>query len=468
MTVSTNELDVRLPAGLIPALGWRELWRKEDWWAIWAGLGLVIVGYLLFINGSSLKWIAVTPPKWSSLAELTTHFAANGLRYLAQFALWVGIISAALTALGYKPREFLVSFAFLYLFAIVIFAVGQWTEANRYNIEPPLVALTLGLVISNLIGLPRWMDAGFRVEFYVKLGIILLGATLPFTLIVWAGPVAILQASIVSIVTFLVIFNVARRLGIDRRLAATLGAGGAVCGVSASIAIAGAVGAKKGDAPIAITVVIIWAIVMIFALPFAAQFLHLSTGVAGAWIGTSEFADAAGFAAAQTYGGFAGHVPGIEGTADQAVWSFTLMKVVGRDVWIGIWAFVLAIVSTTRWEPAESGRKPEAAEIWWRFPKFVIGFVLASLLITWVARDYSLQDYTKVLAPVLSDPIKNLRTWAFIFCYFSIGLTTRFSELAHAGRKPFFAFSAGVAVNVVLGFILSAYVFATHWSNLTR
>src|SRR5947208_7040515 len=116
---------------------------------------------------------------------------------------------------------------------------------------------------------------------------------------VWAGPVAILQASIVSVVTFAVIYWVGTRLGLDRRFAATLGAGGAVCGVSAAIAIAGAVGARKEDAPIAITTVVLWAIVMIFALPFAARSLGLSAGVAGAWIGTSEFADAAGFAAAQ-------------------------------------------------------------------------------------------------------------------------------------------------------------------------
>lgn len=450
------------------SLGWRELWLKEDWWAIWAGLGLVIVGYLLFINGESLKWIAVTPAKWATFAELTTHFSTNYLRYLAQFGLWLAIFTVALSVLGHKPKEFIPSFIFLYVLAIAIFALGQWTQANKYNLEPPLVALLLGLLISNVVGLPRWMDAGFRVEFYIKIGIILLGATLPFTLIVWAGPVAIFQASIVSITTFLVIFFVARRLGLDRRLAATLGAGGAVCGVSASIAIAGAVGAKKEHAPIAITVVILWAIVMIFALPLVSRLLGLPTGVAGAWIGTSEFADAAGFAAAQAYGGYAGQVPGIAGTADQSVWAFTLMKVVGRDVWIGIWAFVLAIISTTRWEPAESGRKPEASEIWWRFPKFVIGFVLASLLVTWVARDYSLTDFGKTVTPVLVDPIKNLRTWAFIFCFLSIGLTTRFRELAHAGKKPFVAFSAGVVVNVVLGFLLSAYVFAQHWINLTR
>jgi uncharacterized membrane protein YadS len=466
--MSTSRLE--LDAGRAPTAtsGWRELWLKEDWWAVWLGLGLVIVGYVLFTNGASLEWIAVTPEKWSSFDQLGGHFAANGPRYLAQFVLWLAVFAAALTTLGFKAREFVPSFAFLYVFSVLIFALGQWTEANYYNLEPPLVALLLGLLISNLIGLPRWMDAGFRVEFYVKTGVVLLGATLPFALIVWAGPVAILQASIVSIVTFVVIFAVARWLGLDRRLAATLGAGGAVCGVSASIAIAGAVGAKKGDAPIAITVVILWAIVMIFFLPFASRALQLPTGVAGAWIGTSEFADAAGFAAAQTYGGFAGQVPGIAGTADQAVWSFTLMKVVGRDVWIGVWALALAIISATRWEPAESGRNPEAAEIWWRFPKFVIGFVVASLIVTWAAQGYSVADYNKLVVPTLVGPIKDLRTWAFIFCFFSIGLTTRFRDLAGAGARPFAAFSAGVVVNVALGFLLSVFVFASHWANLAR
>lgn len=464
-TANLNAPALQAPSTIV---GWRELWLKEDWWAIWLGLGIVIAGFVLFANGTSLKWIAVTPEKWSDFSQLGAHFATNGLRYLAQFVAFLALFTLAITALGYRPSDFAPAFVFLYVLSVAIFAVGQWTQANYYNLEPPLVALVVGLAISNLIGLPRWMDAGFRVEFYVKTGIVLLGATLPFTLILWAGPVAILQASIVSIATFLVIFAVARRLGLDKRFAATLAAGGAVCGVSASIAIAGAVGAKKEDAPIAIAVVIVWAIVMIFVLPFAARALGLPTGVAGAWIGTSEFADAAGFAAAQTYGGFAGQDPAIAGTSDQAVWAFTLMKVVGRDAWIGIWAFVLAIIATTRWEPAETGRKADAAQIWWRFPKFVFGFIIASLIVTFAARNYGLADYNKLVNPTLVAPIKDLRTWAFIFCFLSIGLTTRFRELASAGAKPFAAFSAGVVVNVALGFVLSAFVFVSHWANLAR
>jgi uncharacterized integral membrane protein (TIGR00698 family) len=467
-----SNVNAQFPARpVVASPRWRELWLKEDWWAIWLGLGIVLVGYVLFTEGQSalFKWIAVTPPKWASLPQLGSHFADNALRYVAQFALWLAIFSAALTTLGYKAREFVPSFAFLYLLSILVIAAGQWDQANRYNLEPPLLALLLGLVISNVLGLPRWLDAGFRVEFYVKTGIVLLGATLPFTLILWAGPVAIFQASIVSIVTFLLIFFVGRRLGLDRRLCATLGAGGAVCGVSAAIAVAGAVGAKREHAPIAITTVILWAIVMIFVLPLVSRALQLPAGVAGAWIGTSEFADAAGFAAAESYKGLAdAHVAGITGSGDQAVWAFTLMKVVGRDVWIGIWAFVLAIISITRWERTEIGRRPDAAEIWWRFPKFVLGFVAASIIITAVAGSYSLPDYNKAVNPALVAPIKDLRSWTFIFCFLSIGLTTRFRELARTGTKPFLAFTSGVVVNVALGFVLSAIVFAAHWQNLTR
>ncbi len=451
----------------VQTMGWKELYLKEDWWAIWLGLGIVIVAYLFFIGGSSIKWISVLPPgKWTDFSVVTQHFSQHFIQYIAQFVMWCIIFGISMRALGFKLSEFYPSFLFVYIFSIIIFVVGQNKDVVNLNLEPPLLALLMGLIISNVIGLPRWMDAGFRVEYYIKTGIVLLGATLPFTLIVWAGPVAILQASIVSITTFLVIYFVAIRLGLDRRLAATLGAGGAVCGVSASIAIAGAVGAKKEHAPMAITLVIVWAIVMIFVLPLIAKALQLPIGVAGAWIGTSEFADAAGFAAAHTYGEFAGQ-PGIAGNPDDAVKAFTLMKVVGRDVWIGIWAFVMALIATTRWERTP-GVKPDPAEIWWRFPKFVIGFMVASIIVTLIAVKFGEADFNKTVVPAMVGPIKDLRTWSFIFCFFSIGLTTRFRELASAGTKPFIAFTSGVAVNVILGFVLSTIVFASYWTNMSH
>jgi uncharacterized integral membrane protein (TIGR00698 family) len=462
-----SKVEAAYPVAAAP-LGWRELWRKEDWWAIWLGLGIVIVAYALFAQGSSLKWLAVTPARWSTPEQLGADLLANIPRYVANFAFWLVAFSVAIRALGHNVRQFIPSFLLIYVLSLAIFALGQWDNAARYNLEAPLVALAVGLILSNLVGLPRVLDAGFRVEFYIKTGIVLLGATLPFTLIVWAGPIAIFQASLVSLATFFIIFYVARRLGLERRFAALLGVGGAVCGVSAAIAISGAIGAKKEETSVAITTVILWAIAMIFVLPLVSRLLLLPAGIAGAWIGTSEFADAAGLAAATSYGNLVGQVPGIAGTSDQSVWAFTLVKLVGRDVWIGIWALVLSIIATTRWETNEVGRRPDVGEIWWRFPKFVLGFFAASLLLTYITSSYSLAEYNAEVTPALVTPIKDMRTWAFIFCFLSIGLTTRFRELASAGTKPLIAFSVGAIVNVILGFILSVYVFGAYWTQLTR
>ncbi len=441
-------------------------WGIDDWWAVAAGLGLILAAWAFYANASSLAWLAVTPPKWTTPTQLTAHFAASWPRYMAQFILWLAIVSAAFTALGYRLRNTVPAFTFLYVASTAIFALGQWASAIKYNLEPPLVALIIGLLIANLNLLPRWLDAGFRVEFYIKLGVVLLGATLPFSLILWAGPVALLQASIVSLVTFGVIFAVARRLGLDPRFAAVLGVGGAVCGVSAAIAIAAAVSARRQDVAITISIVVLWAIAMIFVLPYAAAAFGLPAGVGGAWIGTSEFADAAGIAAAQAYGGMAPHIAGTP--PDQSVAAFTLMKVVGRDMWIGVWAVGLSIVAATRWESTGVASRTSAAEIWRRFPKFVIGFLLASLFITWVAQNAGHAAYGKTVTPALVTPIKNFRTWAFAFGFLSIGLTTRLRELAGVSAKPFAAFSAGVAINVVLGFVLSVYVFGFYWAALGR
>ena len=148
------------------------------------------------------------------------------------------------------------------------------------------------------------------------------------------------------------------------------------------------------------------------------------------------------------------------------MFAFTLMKVVGRDVWIGIWALALAFVATTRWERGATAPGNPAAQVWLRFPKFVLGFLVASLLVTVIVSGYTLAEYDAKVTPSLIAPIRNLRTWAFIFCFLSIGLTTRFRELASSGTRPQVAFAAGVVVNVLLGYVLSVWVFAEHWRSL--
>jgi uncharacterized integral membrane protein (TIGR00698 family) len=445
----------------------RNILRNEDWWSNAIGLALIVAAAAVFAAGGSIKWLAVAPQKWSHLSEVRAQLSANGARFAGLFVVWSLLFGAAASALGLRVRQFLPGFVVIFSVALAVYVLGSWDQAAHYNLEPPLVALALGLLVSNTVGAPRRLIPALRVELYIKTGIVLLGAGLPLTLLAWAGPVAMLQAAIVSLATFATIFFCARRLGLDSRFAATLGTGGAVCGVSGAIAIGGAVGARRRDISVAISLVVIWAIAMIFVLPLVSRALGLSTGVAGAWIGTSEFADAAGLAAAQAYGGYAGGVHGVSGSADAAVAAFTLMKVIGRDVWIGVWAFVLSLIAATRWDrEGIEGRAP-SSEIWQRFPKFVLGFLAASVLITLFSSGYDYAQYKKEVIPGLVAPLQVLRTWAFTFAFLAIGLSTRLRELAAVGIRPFVAFTIGVFVNVLLGFILSTQVFGDFWNRLS-
>lgn len=436
--------------------GWSELWTKEDWWAVWLALGLILAGLLLFFSGSSLKRIAVSPPEWSALPALAVHFSNQWPWYLAQLAMWLVIFSVSIRFLGLNLKEYLPGFLILFVLSLLIYIASSWKYSHDYNLEAPLLALILGLLAGNFLQLPKWFDTSLRTEYYIKTGIILLGATLPFTLILQAGPIAFVQATIVSVSTFLTIYLAATRLfQLDPRFGACMGAGGSVCGVSATIAVGGAVGAKKEHVAIGISIVAVWAIVMIFILPLVCRGLGLHPGVAGAWIGTSEFADAAGFAAAAAL------------RDEAAIQSYTLMKVIGRDIWIGLWSFLLAVISVVVWEKKDlAARRVSALEIWTRFPKFVLGFFAASALITLVALNYTDSEFNQKLKPLLINPLKTLRTWTFIFTFLSIGFTTRFRELTRFGWNPFLAFSIGVGVNVPLGFVLSSLVFDHYWTAL--
>jgi hypothetical protein len=235
----------------VRSFGWKELYQKEDWWAIWFGIGLMALAVILFNSGSHfLSALAVNPGglKWSSLDQLAAHFANNASMYFLQFVFWMALFGVSCRIMGIKLNEFVPSFIFLYMLSIAIFSVAGWVNAAKFNLEAPLVALVAGLVISNTFSLPKWMDSAFRVEYFIKLGIVLLGATFPITLVLTAGPIAIMQATFISLVTCLIIYFSATRLfGLDRRLAAVIGVGGSVCGVSASMAIAASVGAKKED-----------------------------------------------------------------------------------------------------------------------------------------------------------------------------------------------------------------------------
>lgn len=474
---------------------WAKLYRLEDWWAVWLGLGIVVFALAMYHGGlaAGLKHLAVEPPKWSALGTLGTHLGAAWPWYLVLGAAFLVVFAASTATMGHPLRQFVPGFAIVFAGAFVIEVLSSSRFAQQYNLEAPLLALLVGLLFGNVLRLPAWLETALRTEYYIKTGIVLLGATLPLTLIVSAGPIAFLQATIVSVTTWVTIYLVATRVfHKEPQFAAVLGAAGSVCGVSASIAVGAAVKAGKEQIAVAISVVTLWAIAMIFFIPLASRALGLPTAQAGAWVGTSEFADAAGFAAASAYSpplppDLAAAVAADKaGTAtpeqktlleqrprydvENAIRAFTLMKVIGRDIWIGIWCFVLSIVAVVFWERRQGGAggRPGAGVIWERFPKFVIGFAVASVLMTVVVKAYGAEAGAaqKALKDGLIAPIKTLRTWTFVFTFLCIGLTTRIRDLLKSGAQPFWAFTAGVLVNVPLGYLLSTRLFGAFWLAL--
>ncbi len=357
---------------------------------------------------------------------------------------------------GKKLKDFLVSFCIIYLLSLLVFLIAAHSIAKEYQLETPLVALVIGLLISNFSKLSLWFSQSLMTEFYVKIGIVLMGATLPLTLLVSAGGIAILQACIITIITFFTIYFVATKLfKLEEPFGATLGAGGSICGVSAAIVIGNASNAKKEHVGVTISIVVFWAVIMVIILPFVCKLLGLDAGIAGAWIGTSEFADAAGLAAAQSMGD------------ERAIAAFTLIKVIGRDMFVGVWAVLVAFLSIAVWHKSEDKAQVNSRVIWERFPKFIIGFIVASLIISVLTLGLA-EDSKKVFNSEVLGILKTLRNWVFTWTFLCIGLSTRFKEIISVGYKPFLAFSIGMAINLPLGFILSYYVFADFWLNFMK
>jgi uncharacterized membrane protein YadS len=312
---------------------------------------------------------------------------------LTIFLIFGVVFTVSVAIMGRKVSEFVPGFIILFVGSLAIFYLAGWSVMKDIGLGAPLLALIVGIVIGNIFKMPEWFKTSLRTEYYIKTGIVLLGATLPLTLIWSAGPIAFLQATIVSVVTWLTIFFAATKLfRLDPQFGAVLGAGGAVCGVSASIAVGGAVKAKKDHVAIGIAVVTVWASVMVFLLSIGLKFVvpdPITPGEAGAWVGTSEFADAAGFAVVAELSAMieSGRMvaAGVL-NADDPINTFTLMKVIGRDIWIGIWSLVLAVISVVFWERTEGAKAAVGPSvIWQRFPKFVLGFFAASVIMSIVA-----------------------------------------------------------------------------------
>lgn len=312
------------------------------------------------------------------------------------------------------------------------------------TVEFPVYAIILGLLGRGILSLFRLQDrlsGAFRTEFFLKTGVILLGASLNLVNLAKIGAAGIIQAVILITVVFFFTWFLGRLFKLDNVLRALIASAISICGVSASIAAGGAVQAKREQLGYVGSLVVLFALPLIFLQPFIANALHLSQQVAGAWIGGSIDTSAAVAAS----GAIAGKVALVYATSVKLV----------QSALIGVVAFLLALYWITRVEKNSTRERPRTSEIFTRFPKFVIGFVLASIVVSLLA-GYHLLGSSAHAAAIYADLI-SLRVWFFTLAFVCIGLSLKVEGIKQAGWRPVAAFGIGVVFNA-LAALLVAYI----------
>jgi uncharacterized integral membrane protein (TIGR00698 family) len=357
---------------------------------------------------------------------------AVGLAYLV-------LTLVALALLGEKPRAVVLGFPVVFAIAWVAqFIAGNHT-VHYFGIEYVLWCLFLGLFVSNVIGVPAWLKPAVRTEFYIKTGLVVLGAGILFGEIMRAGVYGIAQAVLVVTVVWTFTYWVAKKLGVDEEFAAVLSSAVSICGVSAAIATGGAIQASGKKISYVTSIVLLCAIPMLLLQPLVARWFGMSDLVAGAWLGGTLDTS--------------GSVVAAGALISEAAMKTGVIVKMSQNVLIGVAAFLLSVAWTVRaLRTAGSREKASAMEIWDRFPKFVIGFLVASLV------------FSFWLAPATVDASKGalsgLRTWWFALAFTCIGLETRFSDLAKMqGGRPAAAFLLGQGFNVVWTLLLAWLLF---------
>jgi uncharacterized integral membrane protein (TIGR00698 family) len=325
--------------------------------------------------------------------------------------------------------------------------VASWFPTVNWlkSVEFPIYAIAVGLAtgaILGALGLRDRLTVAFRTEFLIKTGLVLLGASINLAVIARAAGPAILQSIILISSVFLISWWVGGRLSIDPKLRALLSAAVSICGVSAAIAAAGAVAARREQLAYVTSLVILFALPSIFIQPWLAQQLGLDPVVAGAWIGGNIDTTAAVTAAGTIVG-------------DDALKIAAIVKQT-QNAMMGIVAVLLTAYFVFRVERVE-GATVGLGALWQRFPKFIIGFVAASALATLFIN--SAAD-AKAAGDIVAVAGTNLRVWFFILAFVCIGVEFRPAALREAGARPVAVFAAASLANLVLALILATLLFS--------
>ncbi|WP_160711000.1 YeiH family protein [Chitinophaga solisilvae] len=405
----------------------------EDWIAViiaFLTIGLVVAG------------LKPALPKfgWSAPGELLTQLT-DGQNLLRSGTLFLWVLGSLLLgrflAGDYKPAALLTGLVAIVLISLLAQLITSNKAIKELGIEVVLFSLLLGLFISNVLGLPEWIKPALQTELYIKIGLVLLGTNIIFGDILQAGMLGIIQSVVVVFTVWYFTFWLCKMLGLDDEFRMMISSAVSICGVSAAIATSGAIEGDNKKLSHVISLVMIVAIPMMLFMPYIAIWAGMSPAVAGAWLGGTIDTSGAVVAAGTMLG-------------KEALKYATIVKF-SQNVLLGLAAFIISVYwSYTK--KKGNYEKPTLKTIWDRFPKFVLGFIAASLLFSFV-----------LPSPVVAatkGSLKEIQTYWFALAFTCIGLETRFTDIFKVENgKPALAFIIAQLFNVFFTLIVAYLVF---------
>ncbi len=394
----------------------------------------------------------------SAAKKKTSVSSYNQIIYLVGLCIGMAIFfSIGIAFMGDSPSKFIAAFPVVFILAVAAYMLASQVTMKEYGIGYAAWAIIFGLIISNTIGTPKWIMHAVQTEYFIKTGLVMLGAEILFGKILAIGLPGIFVAWVVTPIVLVLTYLFGQKvLKIESKtLNITISADMSVCGVSAAIATAAACKAKKEELTLAVGMSLVFTSIMMILMPNFIKFVNMDHVLGGAWMGGTI--DATGAVAAA--GAF---------LSDRALYVAATIKMI-QNVLIGVIAFCVAVYWCAKVDKVE-GERVSIMEIWYRFPKFVIGFIGASIIFSLIYQSLgSDAGYALIDNGVLRGFTKIFRGWFFCFAFVSIGLATNFKELKKyfVGGKPLILYICGQTLNLILTLVMAYIMFYLVFPEIT-
>ncbi len=404
---------------------------------------------------------------WSSVnSDYTKAKAKLAKPYnLIPNLLLLGVIFAFMFSIGaffmkWDVKAFFPGFLGVFVFTLFAAVLGKQSTMGGYGLNTEVWAIILGMVIANTVGTPKWVNPGVQVEYFIKTGLVCLGAEVLFSKLLAIGIPGIFVTWFVTPVVLVTTYIFGQKVlkMESKTLNITISADMSVCGTSAAIATASACGAKKEELTLAVGLSLTFTAIMMIVIPTVANALGFPEVLAGAWIGGTV--DSTGAVAA------AGALIGP--TAMQVAATIKMIQ----NILIGVTSFFVAVYWTTKVE-AIPGQKVSVMEIWHRFPKFVLGFLVASIIASSWYTTLGDMDGVNLQSALFNNGLltmtKGVKSWCFALAFLAIGLATDFRVLRHyfKGGKPVILYVCGQSFNLALTLLMAYIMFYLVFPDIT-